>query len=159
GCGRTGVRGSVAFPDDVEDDILEIFIFVMAMGMPAGGTQINFHIAGTRRHVINLQDCVAKIRPAFDTDKSRMKHADRFPVGSFKLVAPQSLMLPDGLEQTLGWRTVFVVQHIGCGELRPPGGVEIFGWRKHFLKFLRLRFMKVKPPDIILNATNGGMGC
>jgi hypothetical protein len=29
----------------------------------------------------------------------------------------------------------------------------------HFQKLLRLRFMKVKSPDKILNATNGGMGC
>jgi hypothetical protein len=117
------------------------------MGAPGGGTQINFHVAGTWRRVVNLQNRVAKIRPAFDAGKSGMKHADRFSVGGFKLVAPQSLMLPDCLKQTFGWRGVFVAQCIGRGELRPPGGVEIFGWRKHFLKFLLLRFMKVKPPD------------
>jgi hypothetical protein len=112
----------------VEDDVLKIFIFVVAMGAPAGGTQINFHVAGTRRRVINLQNRVAKIRAAFDSDESWMKHADRFSVSGFKLVAPQPLMLPDGLKQTFGWRTVFVAQYIRCGELRPPGGIEIFGW-------------------------------
>jgi hypothetical protein len=91
----------------VEDDVLKIFIFVVPMGVPAGGTQINFHVAGTRRHVANLQNRVAKIRAAFDADESRMKHADNLSIGGFKLVAPQPLMLPDGLKQTFGWRTVF----------------------------------------------------
>jgi hypothetical protein len=64
-----------------------------------------------------------------------MKHADNLSIGGLKLVAPQPLMLPDGLKQTFGWRTVFVAQHIGRGELRSPDGIEIFGWRKHFLSF------------------------
>jgi hypothetical protein len=135
GCGRVEVWGSVAFPDDVEDDVLKILIFVVAMFAPAGGTQINFHVAGTRRHVVNLQNRVAKIRPAFDADKSRIKHADNLSIGGFKLVAPRPLMLPDGPKQTFGWRTVFVAQHIGRGELRSLDGIEIFGRRKHFLSF------------------------
>ena len=88
-----------------------------------------------------------------------MKNADNFSIGGFELVAAEALMLPDGLEQTLGWRTVFVVQNIGRDELRPPNGVEIFKWRKHFPNFLRLRVVKVKPPDKILNASNVNIDC
>jgi hypothetical protein len=57
----------------------------------------------------------------------------------------QPLMLPDGLQQMFRRHTVRVVQNMRHRELRPPGGIEIFRCRKHFLKFLRLLCVKVKP--------------
>jgi hypothetical protein len=56
-----------------------------------------------------------------------MKHADGFPVQSFQLVAPQSLMPPDSLEQTLGGETVLVAQNVRGAALAAPDGVKIFG--------------------------------
>ena len=131
----------------------------MAVGPPAGGTQIDFHVAGVRRPVADLNDRSAEIRAALDTDKSGMKNADNLSIGGFQLSTSQPLMLPGGLQHALGRRTVFVVQNMVRGGLPPPGGVEIFGWRKHFPNFLRPRPVKVKPPDLILNASIGGMDC
>ena len=116
------------------------------MRPPAIGAQVNFHVAGTRRFVPDLQNGVAKIRPAFDADESGVKNADGVAVGGFEPVALQPLMLPDGLEQAFGRQSVVVMQLGGRRELRPPDGVEIFGCREHFMKFLRIRCVKVKQP-------------
>ena len=50
-------------------------------GMPAGGLQIDFHIAGNGGGIFKLQHGAAKIRPAFGAGKSGMQHADAFSVG------------------------------------------------------------------------------
>ena len=67
-------------PNDVKQNILEIFIFVVSVRAPAGGTQINFHVAGARRGVPDLQDGVAKVRAALDAGEAGMKNADDFSV-------------------------------------------------------------------------------
>ncbi len=92
----------MAFPDDVQNDVLEMFVPVMAMRPPAAGTQVNFHVTRTRRFVTDLQNGAGEIRPAFDADKSGMKDADGSSIGGFELVAAETLVLPDGLEQALG---------------------------------------------------------
>ena len=82
----------------MEQNILKIFIPVVAVRAPAAGLQINFHVAGNGLFIFKLQNCAAKIRAAFDADKTGMKNADSFSVGRFELVAAQALMLPDGLQ-------------------------------------------------------------
>ena len=121
---RAGDRRS-GFPDDVQDDIFEIRIAVVAVRVPAVAAQINFHVAGARRFAADLDDRAAKIRPALGAGKTGMQHADGFPVRSFQLVAPQPLMPPDGLEQPLGGKAVFVVQNIRGAALVAPDGVKI----------------------------------
>ena len=86
----------------MQHHVFEILIVVVAVRAPAAGAQVNLHVAGTRRVAADLDDRAAKIRPAFDADETGMKHADGFAVGGFQLVAPQPLVLPDGLEQPLG---------------------------------------------------------
>jgi hypothetical protein len=93
--------------------------------------QINFHVAGARRFAANLDYGAAKIRPAFGADETGMQHADSFPIRSFQLVAPQPLMPPDGLEQTLGGKAVFVAQNVRVTALFAPAGIKIFGGRIH----------------------------
>jgi hypothetical protein len=119
----------------------------MAVRMPAGGTQINFHVAGARRIVTDLDQRAAKIRAAFQADKSGMKDPDNFSVGGFEPVTPQALVLPDDLEQAFRRRTAFVAQSLAGDGLRPPGGVEIFVGLNHVPDFLRRRPVKVKPAD------------
>ncbi len=101
----------------------------MAVRVPAVAAQINFHVAGARRFATDLDDRAAKIRPAFGAGETGMQHADGFPVQSFQLVAPQPLMPPDGLEQALGGKAVFVLQNIRGAALVAPDGVKIFGGR------------------------------
>jgi hypothetical protein len=146
-------------PDDVQDYIFKVRIAVMAVRVPAGGTQINLHVAGARRRVADLNHRAAKIRAAFKADKSGMKHPDNFSVSGFEPVTPQALVLPDGLEQAFGGRLIFVAQGRGRRQLRPPVGVEIFSCGEHVPDFLRRRPVKVKPPDKILHASNSGMDC
>ena len=105
----------------------------MAVRVPAGGVQINFHVAGTRRFVAELQNRAAKIRPAFDAGEAGMKNADGFPSGGLELVAPQPLMLPDGLKQAFGRQTDSRrAKHAGGANCGTPGGVKIFRRGKHF---------------------------
>jgi hypothetical protein len=58
-----------------------------------------------------------------------MQHAYGSPVQSFQLDAPQPLMQPDGLEQTLGGKAVFVLQNVRGAALITPGSVKTFSGR------------------------------
>jgi hypothetical protein len=101
------------------------------MRMPAARAQIHLHVAGTRRTVADLNDCILKIRPAFGADKTGMKNTDGFPIRSFEPVTVEALMLPNGLEQALGWHTVCIVQKSCLAGKNSPGGIKIFKWRRH----------------------------
>jgi hypothetical protein len=143
-------------PNDVQQDIFKIRIAVMTVGMPAGGAQVNFHVAGTRRGVAELNDRAAKIRSAFDADKTGMQNADGSAIGRLEPVALQPLMAPDGLEQAFRRRIIFVAQDISRAKTRAPVGVKIVSGRRHCGLLLRPRLSKVKPARKILTAASGG---
>jgi hypothetical protein len=145
-------------PNDVQQDIFKIRVAVVTVGAPAADAQVNFHVTGTRRGVADLNDRAAKIRPAFDTDKTGMQNANGFSIGGLEPVALQPLVVPDGLEQAFRRRIVFVAQDVSRAQARAPAGIKIFRWRRHCGLLLRLRLSKVKPARIILNASNGGFG-
>jgi hypothetical protein len=139
----------------VQQDIFKIRVAVVTVGAPAGGAQVNFHVAGTRRGVADLNDRAAKIRPAFDADKTGMQNPDGSAIGSLEPVALQPLVAPDGLEQAFRRRIIFVAQdkrRAGASASRRKN----FQRRRHCGLLLRLRLSKVKPARIILNATSGG---
>ena len=143
-------------PNDVKQDIFKCRVAVVTVGAPAAGAQVNFHIAGTRRGVANLNDRAAKIRSALNADKTGMQNPDGFSVGSLEPVALQPLVAPDGLEQAFRRRGVFVAQDMHQAKARAPVGVKIFSRRRHCGLLLRLRLSKVKPARTILSATSGG---
>jgi hypothetical protein len=60
--------------------------------------QVNFHIAGNRRPVTNLNQRPEKIRTTFQIAEARMKHANGLAVQRPELGALNALMLPDGLK-------------------------------------------------------------
>jgi hypothetical protein len=120
--------------------------------------QINFHVAGTRRLVADLQNGVAKIRPAFDADKTGMKNADAFSINRFQPVAAQALVLPNGLQQALGGKIIFVAQRVRAGS-GAPAGVKIVGQGKHLRCFCSDFFAKSSAPLEILNASKDGFAC
>jgi hypothetical protein len=66
-------------PDDMQDDMLEGGVLVVAVRAPAGALQVHLDVSGDRRLRAELDDGVAKIRAAFDADKTRMKHAHGWP--------------------------------------------------------------------------------
>jgi len=86
------------------------------VGAPAAGAQVNFHVAGTRRGVTDLNDRAAKIRPAFDADKTGVQNPDGSAIGGLEPVALQPLVAPDGLEQAFRRRMIFVAQGIRQAE-------------------------------------------
>jgi hypothetical protein len=139
----------------MEQDVFELRVAVVTMSAPAGGAQVDLHIAGTRRGVADLNDRAAKIRPAFDADKTGMQNPDGFAVGGLEPVALQPLVAPDGLEQAFRRRFIFIVQDLRQVEARAPVGVKIFSGRRHCGLLLRLRLSKVKPARIILSAFTG----
>jgi hypothetical protein len=140
----------------VKQDVFKIRVAVVTVGAPAVDAQVNLHVTGTRRGVTDLNDRAAKIRSAFDADKTGMQHANRFSIGGLEPVAPQPLVAPDGLEQVFRWRIIFVTQDIPHAKARAPVGVKIVRRRRHCGLLLRLRLSKVKLTRIILNASNGG---
>ena len=139
----------------MKQDIFKIRVAVVTVGAPAADAQVNFHVTGTRRGIADLNDRAAKIRPAFDADKTRMQNANGFSIGGLEPVASQPLVVPDGLEQAFRRRIVFVAQDVSRAQARAPAGVKIFRWRRHCGLLLRLRLSKVKLASMILNAANG----
>ena len=143
-------------PNDVQQDIFELRVAVVTVGAPAADAQVNLHVTGTRRGVADLNDRAAKIRPAFDADKTGMQNPDGFSVGRLEPVALQPLVAPDGLEQAFRRRSIFVAQDISRAKARAPVGVKIFSGRRHCGLLLRPRLSKVKSARKILTAASGG---
>ena len=143
----------------MEPDIFESGIFIMAMHVPAGGTQVDFDIADKGRFIAQLQHRAAKIRAAFDADKTGMKNSDAPAIGGLELIAPEALVLPDGLQQPLGRPAIFLAQRADVAAAFAPPGVEIFGGRLHPEKLLRRHRCEVKPAKIFLNATKPDFAC
>ena len=143
-------------PNHMQQDVLKRGVAVVTVGTPAGAAQVNFHIAGTGRGVADLYDRAAKIRPAFNADKTGMQNADGSAIGDPELVALQPLVAPDGLQQAFRRRSIFVAQGKRRARARAPVGVKIVRRRRHYGLLLRRRLSKVKPARIILSAPNGG---
>ena len=132
-------------PNDVQQDVLKRGIAVVTVGAPAAGAQVNFHIAGTRHGIANLNDRVTKIRPAFDADKTGMQNANGPSIGGPEPVAAEALMAPDGLQEAFGRRILFVAQDVPRSIRHSPAGVKIFKQRRHGGLLLRRWRGKVKP--------------
>jgi hypothetical protein len=147
---------SNAVPNDVQQDIFEFRVAVVTVGAPAARAQVNLHITGTWYGIANLNDRTAKIRSAFNADKTGMQNPDESAIGRLEAVALQPLVAPDGLEQAFRRRSIFIVQDLRRAQTRAPVGVKIFSRRRHCGLLLRPRLSKVKPAHIILNAADGG---
>lgn len=91
-----------------------------------------------------LDDGVAKIRAAFDADKTRMKHAHGLAVQGLQLVALEALLLPDALEELFRRRFRRFAQRGGETLPGPPVGVTVEGDGLHLELLLRGRSRKVK---------------
>jgi hypothetical protein len=77
-----------------------------------------------------LEHGATKIRSTSGAGKPRVKDAHRFAVQGAQFIPVQALVLPDGLEQTLGRRVRIVAQR-GCRAVAPPLRVEIRGSMEH----------------------------
>jgi len=113
-------------PNDMEDDGFEMGILVVAMRLPAAGLHVDLDVAGHGRAIGKLQHRAAKIRAAFRAGEARMQHAEPPAVAGLQLVAPEALVLPDGLEDFFRRHGTAVAEEIDGAAAFPPGPVEIF---------------------------------
>jgi len=109
----------------MQNNILKGRICIMSMGAPAARPQIHFYVARPGAAIANLYHRPSKIRPAFDTSKTRMKNSDGLAVQGLELFTQQALVLPDGLEQALGRGFVVLAQEWGDAATGAPLGIEI----------------------------------
>ena len=115
----------------MENDIGERGILVMLMRAPTVGKDVHFHVADPRRLRPELNDCSSEIRPTFAIQKTGMKHTHCFSVQRFQLIADNTLMSPDRLEQPLGRRVAFLPQNGDRAALQAQLRVGIAQGRKH----------------------------
>ena len=129
--GRGSGSRFLALPDDVQDDVLEGGVTVMAVGAPAAGTEINLDVAGLGRVVAKLDERAAEIGAALHAAETGMKDADGLTVQGLKLFAEQALVLPDGLQEAFGRRVPVVAQDGDDPATDAPLGIEAGQDRRH----------------------------
>jgi hypothetical protein len=108
----------------------------MPVRVPAAGSNVHFHIPAKGRIAAHLHDGVTEIRSALDAAKTRMKNAQGLTVQGLELVAPQALVLPDGLQQPFGRRFAILVQDRRHAAADAPLRIKT-GWdrRRHAIAF------------------------
>ena len=131
-------------PDHMQNDVLECGILVVPMRSPTVRAKVDFHITGGRWLVPDLNDRCPKVRPTLQIAEPGMKHPHALPVQRLELGALKTLMLPDGLEQSLGRQIGCVPQTHRLSLARTPIGIEAGGGKGHLGLLLRWCFRKVK---------------
>ena len=96
----------------MQNHAVKIRVFIVAVGVPATGLQVNFHIARNGLFISDLQDGAAKIRAAFEAGKTRVKNPDGFSIRRLELIAFEALVLPDGLQQFFWRRGIFIAERV-----------------------------------------------
>jgi hypothetical protein len=82
----------------VQNYFVESRVAIMPMRPPAAGAQIHLNITGAGHILSELHHSTAEIRSAFEIVEPGMKNPYRDAVQGVKLIAKQSLVLPNGLE-------------------------------------------------------------
>jgi hypothetical protein len=96
----------------------------MAMSAPAAGSQVHFHIATARRILAYLDHCIPKIWTALKVVESGVQHPQRLTIQRPKLIAPQSLVKPNGLKQAFGRGIEILAQKRRHATTDAPLGVK-----------------------------------
>jgi hypothetical protein len=123
-------------PDYMENDIREGGIAVVRMGVPAAGAQVDLDIARSGRFFSNLHDGASKIRAALDAFEAGMKNSQGLAVQGSKLIANETLVLPDGLEQPFGRRIVVLTQEGRNAAANTPLGIKtVWDWEHLVIAF------------------------
>jgi hypothetical protein len=108
----------------MEDHVAERGISIMTVRVPPAGTQIDLDISIARGAFSELHYGSAEIGPAFQIAKTWMKNPHRLTFVCLKLIAEQSLMMPDALQQTFLGRFGILVQNQDEAGLDAPACVE-----------------------------------
>lgn len=97
--------GRLCVPNDVEDDVLERRVFIVTVSAPTGVADVHLDVARDGCGIAELDHCVAEIWSAFHAAETWMQDAHALAVERGQHIAPETLMLPDGLKK-LFWRRV-----------------------------------------------------
>src|SRR5579872_5999859 len=98
----------LSLPNHVQHDILKSGIDIMTMRAPTAGMEVDLDVAGARGFGANPDHGPAKIRASLVIFETRMKNSHDMSVQGLELVAQQTLLLPDSLEQFFGRRRFMV---------------------------------------------------
>jgi len=115
----------------MQEYLSERGIAIVTMSSPTARAQVHFDVTGMRAILPELHHGPAKIRPAFNIVKSRVKNTNGHSVQSLKLIAKQSLVLPNRLEQPLGRRDSVLMQERHHAALHAPLSVKIIEHSQH----------------------------
>ena len=96
----------------------------MAVSAPAGGTEVYLDVAGLRRRLAELHDRAAEIRAALHAAETGMKDMDRLALQGSELLAEQSLVLPDGLQESFGRGVPVLAQDRNDAAAHAPLGIK-----------------------------------
>jgi hypothetical protein len=102
------------------------------MSLPILWNHINFDIARTRFFQAELKDGSVEIRPGSVIPETGVKHANWLAVGGAEVIAAETLVVPDVLQQTF-WRMrgiAFAQEGLGL-LLRAPLSVKVRPERGH----------------------------
>jgi hypothetical protein len=133
----------------MQDDLLESGVSIMAVRAPAARAKVHFHIPGRRQRIPDLDYRPAKIGSSFDAAKTRVKDSDRLAVKGLELIAEQSLVLPDALEQKFGRRVLVVVKDTHGAGAHAPLGVKAVQDRSHVAVAFALLRLQSQAPDTL----------
>ena len=148
--GQAGI--GLAGPDDVQDDVLESGVGVVAVRAPAAGVEIDLDIAGDGLRGIELDDRVAEVGSAFMAPEAGVQHENAAAIGAAQLIAEEALMKPDGLQQVFGGDAVRFAKGVGGAEPQAAFGVKIAFAVDHLATLFAREKGKVK------KGSGGGFG-
>lgn len=117
----------------------------MPVSAPIAHLKINFDIPADRRSVANSHHGTTKIRSRFPIPKTWMEHPDGTTIRGLELISPNSLVVPDGLNETLGWNIARGFPEFRRPQTRgSPLGVAIGNKQAHWPLLFRPLICKVK---------------
>ncbi len=94
--------GTLPFPHDVKNHILISGVRLMFVTAPRRRVEVDFDIPGDWRIGVKLKHGSAKIRSGLVVPKAGMKDPETPAILNAQPITQHALVLPDGLEETLG---------------------------------------------------------
>jgi hypothetical protein len=110
----------------MQDDARKFRVVLVMMRLPILREQINLDIARLRFVRAKLQNGPAKIRTGAVIPKAGMKHSHLLAIDGAEILAPETLVMPDTLQEAFGrMRGIAFAQERPCLLLRAPLCVKV----------------------------------
>jgi hypothetical protein len=119
-------------PNHMQNDVRESRVVVVMVRLPIRPGQIDFDVARADFLPANLHHRAAKVRSGFVIPKTGMQDAHWTAIDGLQLIASQSLMVPDRLQEALGRiMAIALAQKKPLLILLPPFGVQTWSKTGH----------------------------